>query len=250
MERCGGAGVCLRRCMCEPPARPERQRAVEAPEPDMKGEIRALACALVLAAVQPSAAQQGPVRDQEEFAINLEELFTAPFIPINMEFAPPPVGLITVRREGDHVEFTAQVSALTTRQHMLHIHGFATTDPPEADCANEAADKNGDGIVDIIELRPVSGVILIPLTQEPASLNVKSGNYLRPGEDGKAIYTQTVDYKALKDALQERFGTEPRFGRRVVYLHGVPGNVTLPDSVQSLPGMPAQATVPVACADL
>ena len=58
----------------------------------------------------------------------------------------------------------------------------------------------------------------------------------------------SVPLDALEAALREAHGTEQlALERRTVFLHTVPEETSLPASVQSLPGVPAHVTVPVAC---
>jgi hypothetical protein len=44
--------------------------------------------------------------------------------------------------------------------HWQHFHGFK--DGSAATCANPSADKNSDGIVDLIETEPASGTTMVP----------------------------------------------------------------------------------------
>lgn len=203
------------------------------------------ACAVALGLWPASSAAQG-----DPDVTDWEELYTANLVPVNTEIGAPPIGFVTVRREGDHLEFKAQVGGNISGTHWMHIHGFAGTDPRPSYCATEEADTNNDGLVDIIEAREVSGQILIPFTDDPVSLNIRSGAYPRTDEFGQLTYLQSVQYNVLKSVLLKHFNTEPLIDRRVVYLHGVPPDTQLPDTVRSLEGVPAHVTLPVGCAKL
>jgi hypothetical protein len=91
---------------------------------------------------------------------------------------------------------------------------------------------------------------LIPFTDQPASLQIQSDSYPTAAEDGILAYGEPVDLNELSTALEDRFGAPLVFSRRVVFVHGAPDGTELPDSVQSLEGVPAAATLPIACAEL
>lgn len=62
-----------------------------------------------------------------------------------------------------------------------------------------------------------------------------------------------MDWEQLQRAMAEKYDMDldtVDLGRMVVYVHGVPADTNLPDSVRSLPGVPAHVTLPVACAQL
>lgn len=52
----------------------------------------------------------------------------------------------------------------------------------------------------------------------------------------------------LQAAIKKQYGIDDlALEDRVIFIHGVPEGQKLPDSVQSLPGVPAYITVPIAC---
>jgi hypothetical protein len=128
--------------------------------------------------------------------------------------------------------------------HWQHFHGFK--DNRDASCATESADKNRDGIVDLIETEPASGTTMVPFIDDPVSMNVAEGAYPKASADGTYEYQQTVSVEALTAAFSKAFdGAKLDLDRRVVLIHGTPN--TLPKSVQSLGPIPAQVTLPIAC---
>src|SRR6185312_11647008 len=130
---------------------------------------------------------------------------------------------------------------------MIHIHGFAAGDKA-ATCAGAAQDKDGDGIIDVIETEPVSGVTLIPFDEQPAALVIPSDTYPRANAKGAFHYRATVSLTDLNAALKKQFGIEGvHLNKRVIYVHGVAASYRLPATVHSLPGVPATVTLPVAC---
>lgn len=196
------------------------------------------------------AAGFAPAAAQENANELTEERFVGTFDEVNPKLGAPPVGMVSIRRKGDQLEFNLRGTGFDRKMHLVHIHGFAEADPREAVCPTMEADTNEDGFVDLIETRPIAGVTMVPFTDDPASLKIQADTYPKPNEDGKATYHQSVDLKALESAMEETFGTSPALGRRVVFIHGVPEGTQLPDTVGSLEGVPAEVTIPVACAEL
>jgi hypothetical protein len=128
--------------------------------------------------------------------------------------------------------------------HWQHFHGFK--DNRDASCATPAADKNRDGIVDLIETEPASGTTMVPFIDDPVSMNVAEGTYPKASADGTYEYRQTVLLEALTAAFSKAFdGAKLGLDRRVVLIHGTPNS--LPASVASLGPIPAQVTLPIAC---
>ena len=152
-------------------------------------------------------------------------------------------GRFTVK--GDSLTISIKVKdAAPGLTHWQHFHGFK--DNRDATCATAAADKNNDGIVDLIETEPVSGTTMVPFIDDPVSMNVAEGRYPKASADGRYEYRQTVSLDALKAAFAKAFdGSKLDLDRRVVLIHGTSN--TLPKSVASLGPIPAQVTVPIAC---
>ncbi len=191
-----------------------------------------------------------PASAQEDTNAVTEERFVGTFDEVNPELGAPPVGMVSIRRKGDQLEFNLRGTGFDRDMHLVHIHGFAEADPRESVCPTMAADTNGDGFIDLIETRPVAGVTMVPFTDDPASLKIQAETYPKPNEAGKVRYHKTVDLQALENAMEEQFATPPSLGRRVVFIHGAPEDTDLPDTVQSLEGVPAEVTIPIACAEL
>ncbi len=113
------------------------------------------------------------------------------------------------------------------------------------------ADANGDSIVDLIETREYSGVTMIPFHDNPVSMEIKAETYPQADAQGNLNYSAVVSMTELTSAVQEKFGVENfDFSNFVVYVHGVGDETTLPESVESLPDVPAKVTLPVACGEL
>ena len=147
--------------------------------------------------------------------------------------------------QGDSLTISVQVKDAAPRlTHWQHFHGFK--DNRDATCATESADKNRDGIVDLIETEPASGTTMVPFIDDPVSMNVGEGTYPKALADGTYEYRQTVSLEDLNTAFRKAFdGSKLDLERRVVLIHGTSNK--LPASVASLGPIPAQVTLPIAC---
>lgn len=129
--------------------------------------------------------------------------------------------------------------------HLQHFHGFADKG---ATCATAKQDANGDGYIDLLETEPVSGVTMLPFHAHPATLEIPSDTYPVADSDGKAHYEHVDDVAELERALHDKYETSGlNLVERVVIVHTVPNDTKLPDGVKSLPGVPSQVTIPLAC---
>ncbi len=130
--------------------------------------------------------------------------------------------------------------------HLMHYHGFVNGD--DATCATIEDDTNGDGVVDLIETQAVSGITLVPFHDNPASMNIKVETYPMADSTGTLTYEKTVALDSLRKGLANVHGiAEPMFENRVFYIHGVRAEANLPESVQSLPDVPARVSLPIGC---
>jgi hypothetical protein len=124
--------------------------------------------------------------------------------------------------------------------HPQHIHAADR-------CPDMSADVNGDGIVDVIEGLPFYGPIMIPLDGNLADTSSQVATFpLASGDRGTYNYSATASVSALEATL----GHPLALATRHVVIHGMDLATPLPASVASLPGVPAQLTIPVACGEL
>lgn len=136
---------------------------------------------------------------------------------------------------------TAEVSArglAPSMLHLQHIHSANRCPPPEAD-------TNGDGFIDVVEGLPFYGGIMVGLDADLANLGAET-SFPTASAAGLFDYRQTVALDALEGAL----GNAVDLAQRTVVVHGVAEDFPLPASVQSLPGVPAFMTLPVACGEI
>jgi hypothetical protein len=130
--------------------------------------------------------------------------------------------------------------------HMQHFHGIPGGG--DASCPTVQADSNGDGFIDLVETEPVAGATMVPLHDDPARLEIANGRYPVANEAGAVRYQRTVSVHKLRLAVADKFGAPGLdLDKWVVFLHGIAPDAALPASVRSLPGVPAQMTLPVAC---
>ncbi len=130
--------------------------------------------------------------------------------------------------------------------HLQHFHGFPNGN--DATCPAAGADSNGDGYIDLIETEPASGTTMVPFHAHPATLEIPNDTYPVADKAGAAHYKQTESVSGLENALKDKFKSPVlALEKRVIYVHGVASGTNLPASVQSLPGVPAQVTLPIAC---
>ena len=147
------------------------------------------------------------------------------------------------------LKITMVVKGLTPGMHLGHIHGFISD--KAATCPLSNADTNGDGIIDLMETEPYAGVTLIPFNADPVGLKIKSDTYSVADKDGLLTYEITVQLDKLNAAIKREYGIDKLdLDHRVIFIHGVPGKTSLPNTVKSLPGVPAYITVPIACGEI
>ncbi len=161
-----------------------------------------------------------------------------------------PDGTANIYIRGDSVVFTVTMANVPPGiMHLQHIHGFL--EDKDAVCPTMAQDTTGDSILDMIEIEQVVDRPLIPLNAHPANLDPNEMTYPVADSMGTYSYKQTVSLAELKKNLKKKFGIEdPDFATRVVVIHSIDTSTALPPTVESLPDVPAQVTLPIACGQL
>ncbi len=160
------------------------------------------------------------------------------------------VGEATFTIKGDSLTIAVNASGLPKDiEHWQHFHGF--TDGRQAACPTQAADANGDGIIDVVETGATAGTTMVPFSGDPVSMDVPHGTYPKASATGTLQYKETVSLSALQAAFGKAFdGQKLDLDRRVVFIHGVPAASKLKASVASLGPIPAQVTLPIACGEI
>ncbi|MCC0058624.1 MAG: hypothetical protein H6886_05060 [Hyphomicrobiaceae bacterium] len=159
-------------------------------------------------------------------------------------------GEATFTIDGDQLTIVVNADGLPPNMmHLQHFHGFK--DGSDARCPDSAADKNGDGLIDLIETEAYAGTTMVPFHNEPATMEIPSDSYPKANADGSYRYEKVVSLKDLQAAFAEKFGTSDlNLDRRVVFIHGIPADSKLPESAASLGAIPPQVTLPIACGEI
>lgn len=156
-------------------------------------------------------------------------------------------GEATFTVTGDSLRITVRMHDVPAGMaHLQHFHGF--TDGHQSVCPSKAADKNGDGVIDLKETEPFVGITMVPFTADPVSMEIVTDTYPKASDKGAYSYDKTVSLSALQTAFSAKYpGQALALEKRVVFVHGIPATATLPKSAASLGDIPAQVTIPIAC---
>lgn len=176
--------------------------------------------------------------------------FTATMNEMNPQLTDGAVsGQAILTVDGGQLHIDLIMKGLPAGMRLAHIHGFMTDEV--STCPAATADTNSDGIVDLLETEPAAGTTLIPFNGDPAGLQILSDTYPVASADGILVYDMTVPLDKLDGAMKDTYKIDDlALGNRVIFVHGVADGATLPDTVQSLPGVPATVTVPIACGEV
>jgi hypothetical protein len=192
---------------------------------------------------QPAYADQEPAHADQTYIARLS--------PLNSKVAGHHAeGDLRLTISGDTIAIELDARGLPPgMMHMAHLHGYVSG--KNSTCPGARADTNHDGIIDLAETEPAAGVTMIPLNAAPADLTIASDSYPTASTDGRMTYKQQVSFRALTQNMAGTFdGATPDLAKRVIFVHGVDAASPLPKTVASLPGVPAQVTLPIACGKL
>jgi hypothetical protein len=157
-------------------------------------------------------------------------------------FGRVPSGAAIFTVSGDSFTARVEASGLDDAIHPQHIHGFIPVQ--EGVCPTAADDANGDGFVDVLEGAPDYGPIQVPLDGDLADTSMDPATF----PTGSSYqYMESDSVSAIKAALGV---SDLALEAKHVVVHGVSGDRSLPDSVQSIAGLPANVTLPVACGQI
>lgn len=114
-------------------------------------------------------------------------------------------------------------------QHWEHFHGFP--DGTNAKVATMKQDINHDGFVDLAETESVSGTTMVPFDATPHEMHIPNDSYPVSDENGYFKYEKNVPVSQLSEQFKEVFNTkEIDLDKRVIYIHGVPNSLSLPET--------------------
>lgn len=156
-------------------------------------------------------------------------------------------GTATLAVKGKFLEVTIRMRGLPPGiEHWEHFHGFPNA--TQATCATVASDRNADGYVDLAETEAVSGTTMVPFNAEPAKMDIPTHTYPKADASGAFTYSKKIPLAELGGNFAAKFdGGQIDLAKRVIYVHGIPADHSLPASVKSLDPIPAHVTLPLAC---
>lgn len=178
----------------------------------------------------------------------MTQKYIADIVPLNANFIGTKAhGQAKFTIDGDnlHIEIEMFDTPVKT-QHWEHFHGFP--DGKDAQIATMAQDANHDGLVDLPETEAVSGTTMVPFDNAPHEMNIPNDNYPISDDKGHFAYEKDVPLNDLKKKFKEVFGTDDlELDKRVIYVHGVPESLKLPNTVAGVVGpYDAHVTLPIA----
>ena len=155
----------------------------------------------------------------------------------------------------DQNDFTAEIQVDNAPADIVHLQHITTGEA----CPTDADDINDDGIIDVVEGVAQYGPIIVPLDGD---LLTQAGGiewYPTADQAGSYFYSQTANLEDMLNDLRAEDenpddpivklgeGEELDLEGKHVIIHGVPESVELPDTAASVLGLPANATLPIAC---
>lgn len=174
--------------------------------------------------------------------------YKAEIVPLNADkIGTSAHGSATFVEDGDQLTITIEmVGTPVNTEHWEHFHGFP--DGKEAQIATAAQDANHDGFVDLMETEAVSGTTMVPFDDAPENMDIPHDRYPIADADGHFAYTKVVPLSVLRANFEKAFGSKDlQLDKRVIYIHGVPQDLDLPDSVAGMVGhFDAHVTLPIA----
>jgi hypothetical protein len=215
--------------------------------------LLALLFLMLVMACKTDRKDQETVEDDAapEISTSTIKLYQANVTALNPSLYDEPVsGLFSINIIGNTVTFKLDASNLPPNMmHLMHLHGFENGD--NANCPSMEADANNDGIIDLIETRDFSGITMIPMNENPSDLDILEQTYPSADSEGNVTLETMVNLNELGQAVQDNYGLSVlEFDDMVFYIHSVPENTSLPNTVESLPDVPARVTVPIACGEV
>ena len=198
-----------------------------------------------------SAVQRDAYPDTDESAIDGQ--YRATFETLNPHINGTIPGSLTLDRKDDRlITFVRLFAGGPRAWHQQGVYMGRR-------CPTMGDDKNGDGIIDIVEAMQVVGKMIIPLD---SNMNTQaSGRGLYPLGDlsGYYHYERVSSFRRLFDDLRSedldtedhitKLGPDEKFSfeRRVVMVQGVVEETVLPETVAGLGKRQPFQTLPITC---
>lgn len=151
---------------------------------------------------------------------------------------PRASGWAKIKVKGDDLSVKIKMRGVAPGiAHAQHIHAGPA-------CPDPATDPNNDGVLDVLEGLPAYGPILVNLDSDLSSN--AAGMFPMANAFGRYAYSADGSKAHIEAEIKEAL----RLKTRHVVIHGVDPMTPLPSTVGTLPGLPAHATLPVACGEL
>lgn len=174
--------------------------------------------------------------------------YYAEIVPLNAEIIGTKAhGKANFIQEESTLEISIEMfDTPANTQHWEHFHGFP--DGRDAVIATMDQDDNQDGFVGLIETESVSGTTMVPFDNAPHHMHIPNDNYPISDDKGYFSYHISVPLHELQEKFKEVFGSDDlELDKRVIYIHGVPKNFNLPDTLQGEVGeYDTHVTLPIA----
>lgn len=178
----------------------------------------------------------------------MSKKYIADIVPLNADFIGTKAhGQAEFIEDSDTLHIKIEMfDTPANTQHWEHFHGFP--DGKDAQIATMAQDANHDGLVDLPETEAVSGTTMVPFDDAPDKMNIPNDNYPVSDADGHFAYEKDVPLDQLQKKFKSVFGTDDlELDKRIIYVHGVPETLKLPDTVAGVVGpYDAHVTLPIA----
>lgn len=176
--------------------------------------------------------------------------------PLNSSVGGETSGTVEIRIEGDNMTVDSNVAGAPAG--VKHLQNITTA----GTCPSASADLNADTFVDVAELLPSTGPILIPLDSDLSEqLDGLDFGPIANGE-GTYVYRRSTtlsrimadltapDPDPVDPIVKLLPGENLNLDGRVVIIHGVDSSSNLPDSVVSAGDLTSEQTLPIACGEL
>jgi hypothetical protein len=169
-------------------------------------------------------------------------LYSFSLRPVNPSLAPEVSGEGFIKISGDEFRMKLVADGLPRGLHVQRSPGAMD-------------DKNGDGLVDVVESHASTGAVLVPLDGD---LHTQKGGSETYPYGKKIRYSRSAYHSSLLADLRKEAPDHSSLGElrpdevlnlhgKVIEIHGVGENTILPSTVKTVGGLPARETLPVAC---
>jgi len=120
-----------------------------------------------------------------------DAIYVAHLAPLNTKVSgQAATGEARFTIKGDRLTITVHAQAVSPNIiHWQHLHGF--TDARSAACPTNAADANGDGVIDLMETAPMAQMTMVPLHDDPVSMEIPRDTYPKASAKGTLQYRKT-----------------------------------------------------------